>query len=41
MRKGDAVGVLQPDEAHLDQSVKGRALALVGGTASPGQSDAA
>ena len=39
--KGDAVACLLPDEAHLDQGVKGRALALVDSTASPGQSDVA
>jgi len=41
IRKGDAVACLHPDEAHLDQGVKSRALALVGSTASPGQSDVA
>jgi hypothetical protein len=40
IRKDDAVGGLHRDEAHLDQGVKCRALALVVGTASPGQSDA-
>jgi hypothetical protein len=39
--KGDAVACLLPDEAHLDQGVKGRALALVDSIASTGQSDAA
>jgi len=40
-REGDAVACLRPDETHLDQGVQGRVLALVGSTASPGQSDVA
>jgi hypothetical protein len=41
IRKGDAVASLRPDETHLYQGVKGRPLALLGSTASPGQSDVA